>query len=604
MTDLLGHQLGNYRLIRLLGQGGFADVYLGEHIYLNTLAAIKVLNARLTADEITQFRNEARTIARLEHPHIVRVLDFDVEDRLPFLVMSYAPNGTLRQRHPKGTRLAAGEVLPYIKQVADALQYAHNDKLIHRDVKPENMLLDRNNQIMLSDFGLAMASYSSSQESPHDVSGTIAYMAPEQTRGKPRPASDQYALGIVAYEWLCGTRPFNGSYQEIAVQQVLNPPQALHEHEPTISPALETVVLKALAKDPLQRFACIQDFADAFEQACQGTQSTIESPQPALSAVSHSSQPATITPHQENSFSTDRSPTTMIYAVAWSPNRRHIASGGHDSTVQVWDATTGVTSFIYRGHAAGVTAIAWSPDGHYMASASLDKTVQVWNVDTGQKISSYQGHAGMIYAVAWSPDGKRIASTNGGGTDTTVHIWDAATGEKVLTYRGHAYWTRAVAWSPDGKFIVSGSLREVQVWDTTSGSKASSYRGHEGWVRAIAWSPDGTRIASTSEDKAVQIWEVAKGKQIATYRGHTDWVSIVMWSPDGKRIVSASKDNSIQVWSAEHVPIIHSHRAQLQGNVQIFRAHTDSVFAVVWLPDGNHIASASGDGSVQVWQTA
>jgi len=346
MTDLIGHQLGNYRLIRLLGHGGFADVYLGEHIHLNTLAAIKMLDARLTGDEITQFRNEARTIARLEHPHIVRVLDFGVEDHLPFLVMSYAPNGTLRQRHPKGTRLSPGEVLPYIKQVADALQYAHNEKLIHRDVKPENMLLDRNNQIMLSDFGLAMASYSSSQESPRDVAGTIAYMAPEQTRGKPRPASDQYALGIVAYEWLCGTRPFNGSYQEIAVQQVLNPPQALHEHEPTISPALETVILKALAKDPLQRFACMLDFADAFEQACQGTQPTIESFQPVLSAVSHSSQPATITPRQESSFSTDRNPSSMVYAVAWSPERRHIASGGHDRMVHVWDATTGVTSFI------------------------------------------------------------------------------------------------------------------------------------------------------------------------------------------------------------------------------------------------------------------
>src|SRR6266581_5873716 len=568
MTDLIGHQLGNYRLIRLLGHGGFADVYLGEHIHLNTLAAIKMLDARLTGDEITQFRNEARTIARLEHPHIVRVLDFGVEDRLPFLVMSYAPNGTLRQRHPKGTRLSPGEVLPYIKQVADALQYAHNEKLIHRDVKPENMLLDRNNQIMLSDFGLAMASYSSSQESPRDVAGTIAYMAPEQTRGKPRPASDQYALGIVAYEWLCGTRPFNGSYQEIAVQQVLNPPQALHEHEPTVSPALETVILKALAKDPLQRFACMLDFADAFEQACQGTQPTIESFQPALSAVSHSSQPATITPHQESSFSTDRSPSSMVYAVAWSPDRRHIASGGHDRMVHVWDATTGVTSFIYRGHTAGVTTIAWSPDGHYIASASLDKTVQIWDINTGQKIASYEGHAGMVYAVSWSPDGKRIASSSGGGTDNTVQIWEAATGANVLTYRGHTYWTRAVAWSPDGKLIASGSLREVQVWNASKGLKISSYRGHEGWVRAVAWSPDGKRVASASEDKTVQIWEVTKGKHLATYRGHADWVSILAWSPDGKRIVSLSKDNIVQVWDAEHPAVINTTRPQLQGNVQ------------------------------------
>ncbi len=108
---------------------------------------------------------------------------------------------------------------------------------------------------------------SSSHEEARDISGTIAYMAPEQARGKPRPASDQYALGIVVYEWLCGTRPFEGSYQEIAVQHVLMPPPPLRDQHPTISPALEGVVMKALAKDPHQRFACIKDFADALEQA-------------------------------------------------------------------------------------------------------------------------------------------------------------------------------------------------------------------------------------------------------------------------------------------------------------------------------------------------
>lgn len=598
MTDRVGQQLGNYHLIRLLGHGGFAVVYLGEHIHLNTLAAIKVLDTRLTSDEIAQFRNEARTIARLEHPHIVRVLDFGVEESIPFLVMGYAPNGTLRQHYQRGTCLSPEKVLPYVKQVASALQYAHDQKLIHRDVKPENMLLGRNNEILLSDFGLAMVTYNSSQESPRDSSGTIAYMAPEQARGNPRPASDQYALAVSVYEWLCGTRPFNGSYEEVAIQHVLNPPPPLCQVEPSIPPALEGVVLKALAKDPHQRFASIQDFADAFEQASQAGQTPVEIAQPAPSPTP--ARQVTNTPHQESAFSTDRSHAAMIYAVAWSPNRRYIASGGHDRVVDVWDATSGAISYIYRGHAAGVTSIAWSPDGRQIASASLDKTIQVWDVASGQKVSSYDGHAGMIYALAWSPDGKHIASCS--GTDNTIQVWDARSGESVLTYRDHISWARAIAWSPDGMLIASGSWREVQVWNAAKGRKVTSYRGHEGWVRAVAWSPDGKRIASTSEDKTVQVWEIAKSRPLATYRGHTDWVGILEWSPDGNRILSVSKDNIVQVWDAEHASAIASTKPHAQSNVLTFRAHADSVHAVVWLPDGKHIASASGDGSVQVWQ--
>src|SRR5437899_4487702 len=141
MADLIGQELGNYRLISLLGQRGFADVYLAEHLHLDTYAAIKIIHARLTRGTLERFRAEARTIARLEHPHIVRVLDFGVEENMPFLVMSYAPGGTLRTRHPIGTRLSLTDVLSYVKPIASALQYAHDERVIHRDIKPENMLL-------------------------------------------------------------------------------------------------------------------------------------------------------------------------------------------------------------------------------------------------------------------------------------------------------------------------------------------------------------------------------------------------------------------------------------------------------------------------------
>jgi outer membrane protein assembly factor BamB/serine/threonine protein kinase len=271
MANRVGQQLGNYRLIRLLGRGGFAEVYLGEHLHLNTLSAIKVLQTQLADDDVKSFLIEARTIARLEHPHIVRILDFDVKEGTAFLVMSYAEGGTLRQRHPKASILPLKTIAAYVKQIADALQYAHNEKIVHRDIKPENMLLGRYNEVLLSDFGIAAVAESSRFQNTQDIAGTIAYMAPEQIQAHPRPASDQYSLGIVVYEWLSGQRPFNGTSMEIAAKHMYAPPPPLDIRVPMYTNRLEQVVFKALAKDPQERFISVQAFATAFEEACQET---------------------------------------------------------------------------------------------------------------------------------------------------------------------------------------------------------------------------------------------------------------------------------------------------------------------------------------------
>src|SRR5713226_2930639 len=156
MSDRAGQQIGNYRLERLLGSGGFADVYLGKQVYLDSLAAIKLLKTNLSEGDIEDFRSEARTLVRLIHPHIVRILDFGLEGDTPFLVMDFAPNGTLRQRHRREEQLGLRLVVDYVKQIAGALQYAHDHKIIHRDIKPENMLFGRQHEILLGDFGIAV----------------------------------------------------------------------------------------------------------------------------------------------------------------------------------------------------------------------------------------------------------------------------------------------------------------------------------------------------------------------------------------------------------------------------------------------------------------
>ncbi|HYX50416.1 MAG TPA: protein kinase, partial [Ktedonobacteraceae bacterium] len=283
MIDRVGHQLGNYMLLRLLGHGGFADIYLGEHVYLKSLAALKILRMSLTSEERAAFLKEAQTLTQLVHPNIVRVLDFAVDDDQPYLVMDYAPSGSLREQHPAGLRLSMDSIVTYVAQIASALQFAHDKGFVHRDVKPENMLIGTRSEILLSDFGISVFASRTEPEYTtnhiaQSVAGTSRYMAPEQLQGHPQPASDQYALGVVIYEWLCGTSPFHGTLIEVAMQHLTMAPRPLREKIPELSPAVEEVVLQALAKEPAQRFPRVLDFAFALQDAALAAPTSLRPP--------------------------------------------------------------------------------------------------------------------------------------------------------------------------------------------------------------------------------------------------------------------------------------------------------------------------------------
>lgn len=263
MANRVGQTLGNYKLVALLGKGGYAEVYKAVHIHLGVSVAVKVLRALDADDKVETFRTEARIVATLEHPNIIRVRDFDIEDGTPFLVMDYAPQGSLKDFFPHGRALPYVTVVSYIKQIASALQYAHDQKnLIHRDVKPHNMLIMNDDRIVLSDFGIALIA----QSGLHEAVGTASYIAPEQIEGRPCIASDQYALGIVAYEWLSGDLPFQGTQKEICLQHLTAQPPSLSGKVPA---SVEQVIFRALAKSPWDRFSRVQDFADALENTYQ-----------------------------------------------------------------------------------------------------------------------------------------------------------------------------------------------------------------------------------------------------------------------------------------------------------------------------------------------
>jgi serine/threonine protein kinase len=643
MMDRTGNQLGNYRLIRLIGKGGFADVYLGEHIYLQTQAAIKILHTRLTPETMNNFLSEAKTIARLAHPHIVRVLDFGVDNDTPFLVMEYAPNSTLRQRHPQGMRLSLPTVVSYVKQIASALQYAHDQRLIHRDVKPENMLLGRNYEVLLSDFGIATISQTSRSLPTLDVSGTISYMAPEQIQGKPRPASDQYSLGIIIYEWLTGACPFKGSFPEIATQHMFTTPPSLRVAYPLLSPDVERVVMVALSKNPEERFARVEAFAFALEQACQIELPTL--PGSNLSPLFPSSLSPTVVaaPARDplpsvspvNTGPHHLPPPDLYVPIPGAQQAYHVPSPVTPVPPVLANSTTSgdmpalqpqrkvsrrafVGGAVLLAVAAG-SGVAWTklspvlfpssasstgnsshpaPTRPAKSGTASQSTPASQSSPTGStnsltlaitRLYTYPGPA-EEYTVAWAPGGQYFACA---GNSPKIEILNSTTGSVVFTLNDNFNLTDNVAWSPNGHYLASGHDDSiVRIWDATNGTLVSRLTGHRSHVNSVAWSPDNAMIVSGSGDKTARVWDIATGNSLVTYTGHAHYINSVAWAHFGTRVVSGSGDYTAQVWDAA------------SGlRLATYSLHSSDVLALAWSPDDQRIASASDDSTVQIWNS-
>jgi eukaryotic-like serine/threonine-protein kinase len=274
---------GRYRVMARLGSGGMADVYLAHDTLLGRQVALKLLHHRFAEDQefVERFRREASSAAGLSHPNVVAVFDRGEWDGTYYIAMEYLPGRSLKAVVREHGPLSPSDATDIIVQILLAVRFAHRRGIIHRDIKPHNVILDEEGRAKVTDFGIARAG-ASDMTMTGSIMGTAQYLSPEQAQGHAvSETSDLYAVGVVLYELLTGSVPFEGeSAVSIALKQVSVEPTPPSERNPEVGPALDAVVMRSLAKDPLARFASADEFIAALQQAREGI-----APAPAFSGT-------------------------------------------------------------------------------------------------------------------------------------------------------------------------------------------------------------------------------------------------------------------------------------------------------------------------------
>ena len=618
--DYLG-KLGHFNVVRVVGRGGMGVVLQATDTYLERDVAIKVLDPELARDELARkrFCREARAAASLNHENVVAVHQVEHEEGkdLPFLVMELISGESLEHKLEREGKLSLKEIVSIGMQTAAGLAAAHDKGLIHRDIKPGNILLEKSGQrVKLTDFGLARAAEDVRLTRSGLVAGTPLYMSPEQASGDELDArSDLFSLGVVLYELAAGEPPFNGKTPLAVLKRLTEEqPRPLRERNPELPEWFVHIVERLLAKKPADRFQSARDVANTLEHfwaVLKSSSETLECPKKKAAnlgkAIAIGTAAGLLTlligavaafflwPHRDRPE--DKIPVPLhvfkgnagpLWSMAISKDGKTLATGNDDGTVKLWDIAAERVNWTLNAHKAPVWTLALSPNGDYLATGSDDGQAKIWDLKTQKELHAL-ANTGGVRAVAFDQDGKKLLT---GDRNGTVKIWDVQSGEEIgKEIKAHAGLVVAVAFAPDGKTMASASGdKTIKVWDAASGKEKLTLQGHESGVYGIAFAPTGRYLVTGGWDRTVRLWDLDSGSQIAKLEGHTQDVWSVAFNPEGTLFASTGEDQMVRIWDVE-----------TKKEVGAFRGSTGAILNVRFSPEPGFLVAGGKDGTARMW---